>query len=156
MGNLTKAIILQGIDYREDVYLPTYDCTVTVRPLTDLELYECRRKSGIMDIISKMGIMGKNAEKEILDMITNDPNVSKEWMLAYSRLMIEVAKCGVVDAELREMVDNPLKGQVGQPDTVMAIELLRGGALDIIGARILEITTGSVANFSIQKTEKSS
>lgn len=155
MGKLSKSIILQGIDYREDVFLPAYNATVSIRPLTDIELYECREKAGILDMITKFGITGKS-EAEIIKQISSDPKTEKEWIVASSRLAIEAAKRGIVDPELREMVDNPLKGQPGQPDKVMALELLRGGSLELIGYRIIEITSGDISNFTTPTKESDS
>jgi len=155
MGKLSKSVIIQGIDYREDVFLPAYNATVTIRPLTDVELFECREAAGIIDILARRGITG-GSDKEILEKISSDPEIMRDWITASSKLAVQAARYGIVDPELRELVDNPLKGQPGQPDKVMALELLRGGSLELIGYRVIEITSGDISNFTTQTTESSS
>jgi hypothetical protein len=163
---LTKSLVLQGINYRTSIYLPAYDATVEVRPLSDVEFSECRNEVDVFGLAKDLGLdaselAGKSPE-EIEEL---QKNLDLEGVdiagldVKLSRLYRAVAKRGLIDADLKELVDNPRKGEPGEPDQVMAFELLKGGSLDRIGAKILEITTATVEaveNFSSPLTEPSS
>lgn len=163
---LTKSLVLQGINYRTEVYLPVYDATVEVRPLSDVELSDCRNEVDVFGLAKDLGLnaselAGKSHEE--IEQLQNNLDFEGVDMAGLdtklNRLYKAVAKRGLVDPELKELVDNPNKVEPDEPDKVMAFELLKGGSLDRIGAKILEITTTTVEaveNFSNQLMEPSS
>jgi hypothetical protein len=53
---LTKSLVLQGINYRTEVYLPVYDATVEVRPLSDVELSECSNEVDVFGLAKDLGL----------------------------------------------------------------------------------------------------
>lgn len=161
---LTKSLVLQGINYRTEVHLPAYDATVEIRPLSDIEFSECREVVDIFAMANEFGIDPAKAKdltpEEIKDL---EESIDPEKLLGLdaklNKLYVEVARRGLVDPELKAMVDNPRKGDPGEPDTIMAFELLRGNSLQIIGTAILQVTASTpkaIENFSTPQTEPSS
>jgi len=160
---LNKSLVLKGIEYRTEVYLPAYDATIEVRPLSDIEFAECREEARIFNILKTLGISVKDLEsKNQIDVqkILNSDETSFDLLDAQMNTLYRAAaKRGIVDPELRALVDNPRKGEPGEPDSVMVLELLTGGSMALIGAKILEITSSppkDIANFSNQPTESNS
>jgi hypothetical protein len=160
---LTKSQVLKGINYRADVYLPAYDATVEIRPLSDMEFSECRAVVDIFSMAKEFGIDPAKAENLTPEQIEElersiDPDKLLGLDAKLNMLYVEVARRGLVDPELKEMVENPRKGELGKPDMVMAFELLRGNSLQIIGTGILQITTSTpkaIENFTTPQTEPS-
>lgn len=155
---ITKEAIIKGIDHREDVFLPAYQDVVTVRPLSDIEMAECRSEAGILGIMGEIGIDPNTSmdEDRLNKLITDKPEVLTKLDRANQRLYRSLAKRGVVNQDLREMVDNPSRDLPGEPSKVMAVELLMSGSLQIIGQKILEISMGDIKNFLTQSKENSS
>ncbi len=161
---LTKSQVLRGIDYRAELYLPAYDATVEIRPLSDMEFSECRAVVDIFAIAKEFGIdptkLENLTEEQVKELEKNiDPDKLLGLDAKLNMLYSQVAKRGLVDPELKEMVPNPRKGEEGQPNEVMAFELLRGNSLQVIGTGILQLTTShpkAIENFTTPQTEHSS
>lgn len=124
---LTLDQVLKGCEYRENITLPFYEETIEIRPLSDAEFAEARRKSGIIKIV--------NALNESKDGLPTDK--LEEIDSTVSALHLALAEIGIVDPTLRANASN-----------------LMGGSLQIIGEAILRLTTASrneILNFSTAK-----
>ena len=114
--------VLKGIEYRETIHLPFYNEDVEIRPLSDSEFAEARRKSGIIKVANT--IQKKNIPTDNLAEIDT----------AVSALHLALVEIGVTDPQIR---DNANK--------------LMGGSLQLIGEAIIKLTTASrndILNFS--------
>lgn len=133
---LTLEKVLKGIDYREKIMLPYYEEEVEVRPLSDAEFAEARRKSGIIKVASALekaqasGVTEEDIDK--LDLVAVDSSVAA--------LHLALAEVGLVDPLLRNNASQ-----------------LMGGSIQIIGEAIIKLTTAArneVLNFSMEKKDK--
>ena len=119
---LTKELIEGGIGYRKCITVSAYDdAEVEIRPLSDLEFARILNKTNLSDTEG----MGADLMKK-----ANLPEVGKLY-----DLMIAMCKVGIVDPDLRGMVD----------------QLVKGASVEI-GAEILTLTTGpeeEVKDFSM-------
>jgi hypothetical protein len=125
MSKLTLAKVLAGINYHEDVLLPFYGETVTVRPLSDSEFAMARTRSNLFSIAKELGVSGVSENSEEIDPENSDLSAVDARV---SALYLELCKLGIVDNEIRNNV-----------------EKLQGGSLAILGAKILELTTATKA-----------
>lgn len=133
---LTLEKVLRGIDYREKVYLDFYEEEVEVRPLSDAEFAEARRKSGIIKVataLEKAQASGVTEEDMAnIDLVAVDSSVAA--------LHLAIAEVGLVDPLLRNNVSS-----------------LMGGSIQIIGEAIIKLTTAArneILNFSMEKKDK--
>jgi hypothetical protein len=128
--------VLKGIQYHEEVLLPFYEEKVEIRPLSDSEFAEARRRSGVIKIAGAI----ERAKAEHPDETMNDMNLDLiEVDASVSALHLAVAEMGLVDPELRKNASK-----------------LMGGSLQIIGDAIINLTTAArneILNFSTQTKE---
>jgi hypothetical protein len=117
---LTLDKVLKGVDYREKVMLPYYEEEIEVRPLSDSELAEARRVSGVARIASTIDMAGNTDKLDFskIDVVEADS--------AVSALHLQLAKMGIVDPLIRENA-----------------EKLMGGSLQIIGDAVVKLTANA-------------
>jgi hypothetical protein len=125
LAELTKEMIIKGKEFRKEIPVSIYGgLTVTIRPLTDLELSK----------------IFKDLEAEGID-TSDKASVSKNYSL-----MVEACKYGIVNEGLHEKIkvreyNDDFKRVVEVEREVL--EFLIGNAAVEIGTKIIEISTSS-------------
>lgn len=124
--------VLKGVDYREKVMLPFYQEEVEIRPLSDSEFAEARRKSGVVKVAGSLDKAKGSGDMSDIDMVAVDSSVAA--------LHLALAQIGLVDPLLRNNADK-----------------LMGGSIQIIGDAIIQLTTAArneILNFTTEKKDK--
>jgi hypothetical protein len=111
---ISKELILEGAKFRKDVPVTIYQESITVRPLTELEIAKVFKK----------------VEDAGFD--TTDPKLSDNYLL-----QLEACRFGIVDPKLHEIA-NPEDPVESQQEVY---ELMVGNALSEIGRAIISIST---------------
>jgi len=111
---ISKELILEGAKFRKEVPVTIYQESITVKPLTELEIAKVFKK----------------VEDAGFD--TTDPKLSDNYLL-----QLEACRFGIVDPKLHEIVnpEDPIE------DQKEVYELMIGNALSEIGRAIISIST---------------
>lgn len=135
---LTKAIVLEGVNYRENIHIDCYDADVTIRPLLDTEVWPIMNKAGKMpEDLDELKALKDTAEgrARLAKMATDDEETF--------RMMQELCLAGIV-------ADSP------EEDLSEVIDKLLGLTTMTIGLKVLEvshITEGGIEDFFGPPTE---